>query len=164
MDYQRSFEDAIARLKTEGRYRVFANLERDARRFPIAQWRREGEEDRPREVTVWCSNDYLGMGGHPDADRSLGQGRPRSWGWRGWDPRRLRHPQSDRRTGSRACRSARQARSARLHLRLGVQSGVDFDHRRPLARLSHSVRRAQPQFDDRGRQAFGLREARLAAQ
>src|SRR6202451_1319155 len=66
MDYQRSFEDAIARLKAEGRYRVFANLERDARRFPIAQWRPEGEEDRPREVTVWCSNDYLSMGGHPD--------------------------------------------------------------------------------------------------
>ena len=57
---------AIARLKAEGRYRTFANLERDARRFPIAQWRPEGEEDRPREVTVWCSNDYLSMGGHPD--------------------------------------------------------------------------------------------------
>ena len=66
MDYQRSFEEAIVRLKAEGRYRTFANLERDARRFPIAQWRPEGEEDRPREVTVWCSNDYLSMGGHPD--------------------------------------------------------------------------------------------------
>jgi 5-aminolevulinate synthase len=66
MDYQRSFEEAIARLKAEGRYRTFANLERDARRFPIARWRPEGEEDRPREVTVWCSNDYLSMGGHPD--------------------------------------------------------------------------------------------------
>src|SRR5580698_9865236 len=66
MDYQRSFEEAIARLKAEGRYRTFANLERDARRFPIAQWRPEGEEDHPREVTVWCSNDYLSMGGHPD--------------------------------------------------------------------------------------------------
>jgi hypothetical protein len=53
MDYQRSFEDAIARLKAEGRYRTLANLERDARRFPIAQWRPEGEEDRPREGTVW---------------------------------------------------------------------------------------------------------------
>ena len=39
MDYQRSFEEAIARLKAEGRYRTFANLERDARRFPIAQQR-----------------------------------------------------------------------------------------------------------------------------
>src|SRR5271168_804780 len=65
MDYQRSFEEATARLKAEGRYRTFANLERDARRFPMAQWRPAGQEDRPREVTVWCSNDYLGMGGHP---------------------------------------------------------------------------------------------------
>ena len=66
MDYQRSFEDAIGRLKAEGRYRTFANLERDASRFPMAMWRPPGEEDRPREVTVWCSNDYLGMGGHRD--------------------------------------------------------------------------------------------------
>ena len=66
MDYQRSFEDATARLKAEGRYRIFANLERDARRFPFAQWRPAGAENDPRQVTVWCSNDYLGMGGHPD--------------------------------------------------------------------------------------------------
>ncbi|HSV00741.1 MAG TPA: 5-aminolevulinate synthase [Roseiarcus sp.] len=66
MDYQRSFEEAIAQLKAEGRYRTFANLERDARRFPMAQWRPEGKEDQPRDVTVWCSNDYLSMGGHPD--------------------------------------------------------------------------------------------------
>ena len=66
MDYQRSFEDAISRLRAEGRYRTFANLERDARRFPMARWRPAGREDSPREVTVWCSNDYLGMGGHPE--------------------------------------------------------------------------------------------------
>ena len=66
MDYVRRFEEAINRLKTEQRYRIFANLERDAARFPMALWRPDGEEDRPREVTVWCSNDYLGMGGHPD--------------------------------------------------------------------------------------------------
>jgi 5-aminolevulinate synthase len=66
MDYERSFEEATARLKAEGRYRTFANLERDARRFPMAQWRPVGAENDPREVTVWCSNDYLGMGGHPD--------------------------------------------------------------------------------------------------
>jgi 5-aminolevulinate synthase len=65
MDYQRRFEEAIERLKREERYRTFANLERDATRFPIALWRPPGEEHAPREVTVWCSNDYLGMGGHP---------------------------------------------------------------------------------------------------
>src|SRR5271165_5076873 len=66
MDYERRFEDAILRLKAEERYRTFANLERDAKRFPIALWRPPGEEESPREVTVWCSNDYLGMGLHPD--------------------------------------------------------------------------------------------------
>ena len=66
MDYQLCFEDAINRLKAEERYRVFANLERDASQFPMAMWRPAGEGDAPREVTVWCSNDYLGMGGHPD--------------------------------------------------------------------------------------------------
>jgi 5-aminolevulinate synthase len=66
MDYERRFQDAINRLKAEERYRIFANLERDASRFPMAMWRPTGEEARPREVTVWCSNDYLGMGGHKD--------------------------------------------------------------------------------------------------
>ncbi len=66
MDYAARFAAAIADLKREDRYRTFANLERDAARFPLALWRPEGEEDAPREVTVWCSNDYLGMGGHAD--------------------------------------------------------------------------------------------------
>lgn len=64
LTYAQHFQSAIARLKTENRYRVFANLERDAVRFPTALWRPEGEEHTPREVTIWCSNDYLGMGGH----------------------------------------------------------------------------------------------------
>ena len=64
MDYEGRFAAAIFELKREDRYRIFANLERDAARFPQALWRPEGEEHAPREVTVWCSNDYLGMGGH----------------------------------------------------------------------------------------------------
>jgi 5-aminolevulinate synthase len=64
MDYSARFEAAIADLKREDRYRIFANLERDAARFPMALWRPAGQEHAPREVTVWCSNDYLGMGGH----------------------------------------------------------------------------------------------------
>jgi 5-aminolevulinate synthase len=66
MDYQSRFEAAIADLKREDRYRTFANLERDAARFPLALWRPVGQEHAPREVTIWCSNDYLGMGGHED--------------------------------------------------------------------------------------------------
>ena len=62
MDYTQRFEAAVAALKREDRYRIFADIERDAARFPQALWRPPGEA-APREVTVWCSNDYLGMGG-----------------------------------------------------------------------------------------------------
>ena len=63
MNYQRFFEDAIDQLHAERRYRVFADLERIVGRFPRAVWRANG---RAQEITVWCSNDYLGMGQHPD--------------------------------------------------------------------------------------------------
>jgi 5-aminolevulinate synthase len=58
------FANAIQRLKDERRYRVFIDLDRDAARFPTAVWRPNGSQEQ-REVTIWCSNDYLGMGGHP---------------------------------------------------------------------------------------------------
>ncbi len=63
MDYRQFFVNAIDRLQSENRYRVFAQIERAAGRFPAAIWHADGEA---REITVWCSNDYLGMGQHPD--------------------------------------------------------------------------------------------------
>jgi len=63
MDYQSIFAEAIAALHAESRYRVFADLERLAGKFPRALWRSEAGS---REIVVWCSNDYLGMGQHPD--------------------------------------------------------------------------------------------------
>ncbi|MBK1866262.1 5-aminolevulinate synthase [Aestuariivirga sp. YIM B02566] len=61
-DYSGAFAAAVGKVRQEGRYREFADICRIRGRFPRALYRgRDGE----REVTVWCSNDYLGMGQHP---------------------------------------------------------------------------------------------------
>ncbi len=62
MNYEARFKEHLDALLEEGRYRIFANIERHAGNFPRATLRKDGGEGN---VTVWCSNDYLGMGQHP---------------------------------------------------------------------------------------------------
>ncbi len=74
MDYRRYFQDSLAGLKAEGRYRIFAELERYAGDFPRA---RHHGEHAPDDVVVWCSNDYLGMGQHPKVLQAVRDGLER---------------------------------------------------------------------------------------
>ena len=62
MNYEGFFSDGIARLRDERRYRVFIEIERVAGRFPHAIWH---SPQGLRDIIIWCSNDYLGMGQHP---------------------------------------------------------------------------------------------------
>jgi 5-aminolevulinate synthase len=71
MDYEAFFTGHLRRLHDEGRYRVFAELERIVGAFPRARLHREGQP--PRDVTVWCSNDYLAMGQHPTVVEAMRQ-------------------------------------------------------------------------------------------
>ena len=80
MHYEHVFRHAVDRIRGEGRYRVFCDLARQAGAFPHAK-RYVDADAEPHPITVWCSNDYLGMGQHPvvldagvEAVRTMGAG------------------------------------------------------------------------------------------
>jgi 5-aminolevulinate synthase len=68
MNFEQFFSDRLAGLKQEGRYRVFMDLERKAGSFPKALLH---GKNGAREITIWCSNDYLGMGQHPSVMKAM---------------------------------------------------------------------------------------------
>ncbi len=69
LDYAKQLEGAIGRLHDEGRYRTFIDVERKRGAFPAASWHDPDGVERP--VTVWCGNDYLGMGQHPAVIKAM---------------------------------------------------------------------------------------------
>ena len=70
MDYASFFSDRLSSLHKEGRYRVFANLERVSGKHPKAVYR-DPLTGKAREITVWCSNDYLGMGQNVSVQQAM---------------------------------------------------------------------------------------------
>lgn len=63
MDYVAKLDEALNKLHEEGRYRTFIDIERKNGQYPHATWRKPDGSEAP--ITVWCGNDYLGMGQHP---------------------------------------------------------------------------------------------------
>jgi 5-aminolevulinate synthase len=71
MNYETALDTALNRLHEEGRYRTFIEIERRKGAYPAAVWcRPDGKE---QDITVWCGNDYLGMGQHPEVLEAMKQ-------------------------------------------------------------------------------------------
>jgi 5-aminolevulinate synthase len=71
MNYETALDTALNRLHEEGRYRTFIEIERRKGAYPAAVWcRPDGQE---QDITVWCGNDYLGMGQHPEVLEAMKQ-------------------------------------------------------------------------------------------
>ena len=152
-DYVGSFEHALGGLKREQRYRFFIELEREAARFPHALW---NSPSGKRDVVIWCSNDYLGMGQHPKvieamcaAARSMGAGAGGTRNISGTS-RAVVEP------GIRTRGPAWKRGGTRIHIWLCLEPNGNRNNCEAAAGLSDPFRRAQPQFHDRGRARSGL--------
>ena len=75
-DFGARFAQLVTEMKLDGRYRTFIQLERLAGEFPIALWHHP--DGTSRRITVWCSNDYLGVGQHPDVLEAMHRALDRS--------------------------------------------------------------------------------------
>ena len=99
MSYRHHFTSAIGKLEAERRYRVFADLERSAEEFPDSPLA-SCPTRQAEEVTIWCSNDYLGMGRHPEVIKTMtedgGQARCRGPAARETSPARAIRSSSSR--------------------------------------------------------------------
>src|SRR4051794_11001471 len=147
MTYDRFFDEALSRLHEEGRYRVFAELERIAGLYPAAIWQ---SPQGPRDVVIWCSNDYLGMSQHPKVVGAMIEAAVRTGKGAG-GTRNIAGTNSPLVELERALADL-HGKDAALTFTSGYisnQAGISTIARL-IPRLPHFVRRTQPQFDDRG--------------
>jgi hypothetical protein len=160
MPYERYFEQALARLHEERRYRVFADLERLAGRFPHALWH---SPSGPREVTVWCSNDYLGMAQHPKVIGALVETASRMGAGAG-GTRNIAGTSHAVVELERELAELHRKEAALVFTSGYFQSDGDLHACEAAPQLPHSLRRLEPQLDDRGRSPIGLRQGDLPSQ
>ena len=160
LDYDRIFKSAIERLHDEGRYRVFIDILRTKGSFPNAHC---FGGNGPKPITVWCSNDYLGMGQHPAVveamETALHEVGAGSGGTRNISGNTHYHTELE----AELAEPPRQGRRAALHLRLRVERGGAVDARQAAARLRHLLGRAQPRLDDRRDQEFAAARSACSA-
>ena len=176
MNYKNAFTSAVARVRAEGRYRVFADILRNRGEFPRARYRVPSGE--VRDVTVWCSNDYLGMGQSPcvigamkQALDDVGAG---AGGTRNISGTTHYHVELERSladlhqkesallfTSGYVANQATLATLGKILPGLVIFSDA-LNHRHPPAGLPDPLRCAEPRLDDRGGAPGQMREACLA--